>query len=63
MNEVLLDTHAFIWYVNGNEELSKHAQTKIDAAIRENSLYLAAISLWEIGMLDLKKRRSLRISH
>lgn len=56
MNDIILDTHVFIWYVNGSEELSKASQKHIDNAIQSNTLYLAAISLWEISMLDAKKR-------
>ena len=56
MTTLLLDTHVFIWYVNGNEELHKRTRNLIDAATHANGLYLAAISLWEISMLDLKQR-------
>jgi PIN domain nuclease of toxin-antitoxin system len=56
VNKILLDTHVFIWYVNGNDELSKRMQSIIDSAIQSNTLYLAAISLWEVSMLDAKKR-------
>ena len=56
MNGLLLDTHVFIWYVNGNATLNKLAQKKIDAAIQHNELYLASISLWEVSMLAKKER-------
>jgi len=56
LSVILLDTHVFIWYVNGNEELRKPTRKIIDTAIQNNTLYLAAISLWEISMLDAKKR-------
>lgn len=56
MKKIVLDTHAFIWHVNGEKTLSKATQKQIDAASQEGGLYLAAISLWEISMLDKKKR-------
>ena len=56
MSGILLDTHVFIWYVNGNNEINKRLQNVIDSAIQSNSIYLAAISLWEISMLDVKQR-------
>lgn len=55
MNEILLDTHVLIWYANGNE-LNKRTQKIIDSAIQAHTIYLAAISLWEISMLVVKKR-------
>ncbi len=55
MNDILLDTHVFIWYVNGSE-INLRTRKKIDSAIQTNSIYLAAISLWEVGMLVAKQR-------
>jgi len=56
MDAILLDTHIFIWYVNGDETLTKASRKIIDQAIQNNALYLSAISLWEISMLDRKGR-------
>lgn len=54
----LLDTHALIWYINGDPELSQTARTAIEA---ENTINFVSIaSLWEIaikislGKLELK---------
>ena|SRR3989338_5332389 len=55
MSDILLDTHVLIWYVNG-DEINKKTQTIIDSAIQNNCIYIAAISLWEIGMLAVKQR-------
>jgi PIN domain nuclease of toxin-antitoxin system len=63
MNSIILDTHAWIWYVNGNAELSKLARKKINEAINNNRAYLAAISLWEIAMLELKGRITLEMPY
>jgi PIN domain nuclease of toxin-antitoxin system len=56
MKALLLDTHAWIWYVNGSNELGKSIRATITKALHENSAALAAISLWEIAMLEKKQR-------
>lgn len=40
----------------GSSELDKPSQTLITEALHQRQAYLAAISLWEISMLDQKKR-------
>lgn len=56
MSNLLLDTHVFIWLMNGDSTLP----TKIRKTIRESLLsanvYIQAISCWEIAMLESKKR-------
>ncbi len=56
--KVLLDTHAFLWLISGDDRLSKTAQkTFLDPG---NILFFSAASLWEIcikislGKLSLK---------
>ncbi len=56
MSKVLIDTHTWIWYVSGSKELSKAVHKAITDALHEHRAYLAAISLWEICMLDKKRR-------
>jgi PIN domain nuclease of toxin-antitoxin system len=59
--KLLLDTHAFIWLMEGNEGLSKKAQDYIQqVAQRYGKMYVSAISIWEIGMLAQKKRITLK---
>lgn len=55
-NAILIDTHIWIWYIMGNTELSKNIQDIVTKSLRQHQAYLAAISLWEISMLDRKKR-------
>lgn len=52
---ILLDTHAWIWLTQGIE-LSSKVVSKIDAAATAGKLYLAAISVWELSMLEAKGR-------
>ena len=44
----LIDTHAFLWFIDGNKELSKTARLEIEA---EGALNFKSIaSLWEIAI-------------
>ncbi len=45
---VLLDTHAFLWFVWNDKKLTHHARTLIEDAA--NNIYLSAASVWEIGI-------------
>jgi PIN domain nuclease of toxin-antitoxin system len=56
MKGILLDTHVLIWYVLGSHEINKSLRKEIGAAIKNNQIYVAAISLWEISMLESKGR-------
>lgn len=55
---ILLDTHAFIWYVEGSSELSRLAIRHIEDPA--NQCFVSLASLWEmsikisLGILDLK---------
>jgi PIN domain nuclease of toxin-antitoxin system len=52
--EYLLDTHAFLWFINGDEQISQKAKDAISDpdAIK----YISIISLWEIAIkLNLGK--------
>lgn len=42
---ILLDTHVFLWFINGDTRLA----TDIRDAIRDpdNEVYLSSVSVWE----------------
>ena len=44
---LLLDTHAFIWWIAGNPSLSATAQAAIDDPT--NDVFVSAASAWEIA--------------
>ena len=50
---ILLDTHAWIWYVTESKHLSVRARRAIE---REEQAGVSAISCWEAAMLVEKKR-------
>lgn len=53
---IVLDTHAWVWWVSNPKQLSKKAQSAIDKAMREDGIYISSISVWEIAMLVYRKR-------
>ena len=55
---VLLDTHTFIWYIEGNAKLTQKAKDVIE--ISGDKIYLSIISLWEIAIKTGKKQLTLQ---
>jgi PIN domain nuclease of toxin-antitoxin system len=55
-NLVILDTHVLLWSVLEPEELDKKIKSEISEAQKNNLLAICSISLWEIAMLNFKKR-------
>lgn len=51
---LLLDTHVLLWMVNGDVALSSQSRKLIDAASEKQALFVSAISIWEIAMLESK---------
>ncbi len=46
--DVVLDTHAFLWFANGDSRLSSTARELI--ADRSSTRYLSTASLWEMAI-------------
>ena len=44
--KLLLDTHAFLWFISGDSQLSGYARQLIEDA--GNQRYLSIVSVWEI---------------
>lgn len=60
---IVLDTHAWIWFINSPDELGKRAALAIEKARREGAgLHISCISTWELHMLADKGRLSLAIA-
>jgi len=47
MSDILVDTHAFIWFVEGNGRLGKEAKERIEKAPHR---FLSVASVWEIAV-------------
>lgn len=50
----LLDTHILVWYLSGNESLSKEAVNIISNP--NNTIYYSVINLWEILLKSNKEK-------
>jgi PIN domain nuclease of toxin-antitoxin system len=46
--KLLLDTHAFLWFIEGNPNLSETARNLIED--EENQRFLSVASLWEMAI-------------
>jgi PIN domain nuclease of toxin-antitoxin system len=47
----LLDTHAWIWWIEGDRRLQRRVRDTLDRLPPDGRPYLSAISLWEVAML------------
>jgi PIN domain nuclease of toxin-antitoxin system len=57
MTDLVLDTHALIWYLEKSPKLSESAKAAIKSSIEDGRvLYVSAVSLAEILYLDEKGR-------
>jgi PIN domain nuclease of toxin-antitoxin system len=57
MSALLLDTHIWLWFAEGNAaRLPPASVRKLDDARKEEGLLVSAISVWEIGVLHAKGR-------
>jgi PIN domain nuclease of toxin-antitoxin system len=56
MKGLLLDTHIWIWLMEGNPLISNKHKKIINSAAEGAGVYIAAISTWEVSMLAMKKR-------
>ena len=56
MSLALLDTHAWVWLMNGSERLGQKARKAIQRSLAEEAVLVSAISPWEVAMLVSKAR-------
>lgn len=53
---IVLDTHAWVWFVSNPEQLSKAAKKAIDASLERKEIFISSISAWEVALLVAKDR-------
>ena len=58
---IVLDTHAWIWWVASPDEISRAAGEEIDRAMEREEILISSISCWEIALLVRKGRLELTI--
>jgi PIN domain nuclease of toxin-antitoxin system len=56
---ILLDTHAWIWFVNDPRRLSARARKATETAMASRSILISSISSWEVSMLVASGRLKL----
>lgn len=60
---IVLDTHALLWWVSGDQRLSAPAQQRIDSELNSDGLLaVSSISAWEIAMLVAHGRLTLTMA-
>jgi PIN domain nuclease of toxin-antitoxin system len=61
---IVLDTHALVWWVNGDSELSPNAKTALadELSDKDSAVLISAISAWEIAMLVKADRLTLTMT-
>jgi PIN domain nuclease of toxin-antitoxin system len=62
MRVPLLDTHAWVWWVDQDRRLGASAIAALDALPRDQRPFLADISLWEVAMLVERGRLELDLA-
>lgn len=62
MTVPLLDTHAWIWWIDGDVRLDRRLRAKLDAYPVDERPLISDISLWEVAMLVSLGRLALKVS-
>jgi PIN domain nuclease of toxin-antitoxin system len=58
---ILLDTHAWIWFISNPDNLSKKAKIAVNQAVKDESVLISSISAWELALLVKKERILLKL--
>ena len=48
---IVMDTHAWVWWVSASRPLSEPATEAVERAMSEDRLYVSSMSAWEVAML------------
>lgn len=56
-SQLLLDTHVWVWLMNGEgRHLGRDVVASIEASASGGGIFVSAISVWEVAMLESKGR-------
>jgi PIN domain nuclease of toxin-antitoxin system len=58
---LLLDTHVWIWLVRGEGRIPEDILELIFAAAGAGSMFLSVMSIWELSLLEAKRRITLNV--
>jgi PIN domain nuclease of toxin-antitoxin system len=56
---IVLDTHAWVWWISQPELLSDSARKIVDEAARRQTIRISSISAWEVALLSARGRLQL----
>jgi PIN domain nuclease of toxin-antitoxin system len=56
---IVLDTHAWVWWISSPERLSPPARQRIDNEVEKAPVHVSSISAWEVALLVKKGRLEL----
>jgi PIN domain nuclease of toxin-antitoxin system len=57
---LLLDTHLWLWYVEGERtRFSSRIEPVVEAAVERGEVFVSAISVWEVAQLSALRRLDL----
>ncbi|KAF0159669.1 MAG: pilT2 [Syntrophaceae bacterium] len=59
---IVLDTHAWIWWVSSPAFLSETARQVIDEAVTQRNVLISSISIWEVAILVSRGRLKLTMN-
>ncbi len=59
---ILLDTHAWVFYISDPEALSNRARRRIEKEIADQDAWISAMSAWEVAMLASRGRLRLSVA-
>jgi PIN domain nuclease of toxin-antitoxin system len=59
---ILLDTHAWVWWVSVPENLSDRARSRIEEAAAAGEVLVSSISAWEVALLVARGRLELTLA-
>ncbi|AUA56636.1 Ribonuclease VapC22 [Achromobacter spanius] len=58
---IVLDTHALVWWIAEDSQLSRRAREVIEAEMQGGEILVSAISAWEVAMLAKAGRLALNM--
>lgn len=58
---LLLDTHIWLWLLSGDTSLTASLRKPIEEAASHQQLFISAISVWEVAMLQMKGKLKLNL--
>ncbi len=53
---LLLDTHVWVWLMEGDPKLTPSVRERIQGAVPDKGVHISAISVWEVAMHEAKGR-------